>query len=204
VCVPNDNFTGASTLFASHKDFEPAGRILPQLYSLLHTYPRFKQKGVNFRFYILPASEYFISDLSESMLEFSINNKVPYPKLEPFAQSLVSTQRWPELCQLVDGMDIDEGWGFANLQLGTPSEVELKYVEEKNKKIMSSYDDYPDSQPVGSRLSAKKLLNRSKKWKEIVAGKERRISPYLFPERYATKYRRKGSEDPRLKRNNAV
>ncbi|KAI1172927.1 hypothetical protein F4777DRAFT_484797 [Nemania sp. FL0916] len=200
ICVSNDQFTKASAIFASLGDeFEPGSRILPQLKSLIHTYPRFKQKGVNFSFYILPANEYFVSDLDESMIERS-HNDIPYPKLEYFAQSLVSTQRWPQLDQLVDGMDLDESWGMTHLQLGTPSQAEMEYVADKNRKIMSSCGDYPNVIPSLGKLTTK-ALDRSKKWKETVEGKERRIGPYLSKERYATQFRRKGSEDPRKTRD---
>ncbi|KAI1258929.1 hypothetical protein F5Y18DRAFT_323786 [Xylariaceae sp. FL1019] len=201
VCVPNNDAARAAALFATSQDYEPGDKILPQIKSLLDTYPLFKLKGVNFRIYIMPAFEYFLSDLDESMIEFSRNHNVPYPKLQPYAQSLVSTQRWPELVQLVDGMDIDEDWGTANLQLGMPSEAELEYVQQKNCKITASR---PGRNNAAGSLSSNKSFNRTKEWHEIVSTKELRIAPPYTPERYSTQFRRKGSGDPRFKEGKAV
>ncbi|KAI2601793.1 hypothetical protein GGR54DRAFT_626957 [Hypoxylon sp. NC1633] len=198
VCVPNDQFSDASAIFTRRCDtYEPGAKILPQIRSLLHTYPRFKQKGVNFSFYIMPAFEYFIHDLDETMIERS-KNDVPYPKLEHFAQSLVSTQRWPELAQLIDGMDLDEEWGTAHLHLGMPSQAEREYVEQKNIQYKSVQDQFPNSNLRIGTLS-KTPMDRTEKWKALVGAKGSRIGLHLPKERYATQFRRKGSQDPRLR-----
>ncbi|XXH02714.1 hypothetical protein Hte_009099 [Hypoxylon texense] len=124
VCVPNDQFLDASAIFTRLSDtYEPGPKILPQIESLLHTYPRLKQESLDFSFYIMPTPEYFVTDFDETMIGHS-TNAVSYPKLDDFAQSLVSTHRWPELAQPIDGMDRsfqDESPG-SNLRVGTLSE----------------------------------------------------------------------------------
>lgn len=168
---------------------------MPQIRSLIHTYPRFKQKGVNFSIFIMPAFEYFIHDLDETMIERS-QNDIPYPKLEHFAQSLVSTQRWAELAALIDGMDLEEEWGTTHLQLDMPSQAERDYVEQKNIKYQSVQDQFPKANLRIGTLS-KRPIDRTEKWKTLVKDKEKRIGLHLPKERYATQYRRKGSQDPR-------
>jgi hypothetical protein len=196
--VPNDCFSKASALFNGLKDiYEPAPKILPQIKSLLHTYPRFKPIGIRMCFYIMPASEYFAEDLKEDMTERS-RNQLPYPKLKCFAQALLTTQRWPDLVHLVDGMDLTEEWGEENLYLGKPTEIETKYVVEKNSKIMSSRDDFPNTQPWAAKLGIP-TKERRPKWQSIVARKKQRIGPYLPHDRYQTQFRRNGSIDPRLR-----
>ncbi|KAI0508734.1 hypothetical protein F5B22DRAFT_381800 [Xylaria bambusicola] len=193
ICVPNDQFAAATAAITELDDKYMQWReILPQLRSLLHTYPHFKLQGVGFCFYIMPASEYFVNDLDESMIERSLNN-VPYPQLEVFAQSLITTQRWPELIQVVDGMDLTEEWGIENLNLGEPSPAEAEYVVEKNKKL------------TGLARLRTKPIDRLEKWKTIVATKKDRIKFHLPKERYDTQFRRKGTtQDPRFKEGRGV
>ncbi|KAI1875052.1 uncharacterized protein JN550_002481 [Neoarthrinium moseri] len=172
ICVPTDKFSEAIAVFARlHDEYEPADKILPQLRSLLHTYPRLKPKGIDMAFYIMPASEHFTEDFDETMMERS-RNHIPYPKLEYFAQSLVRNQSWPELCHLVDGMDLTEDWGYENLYLGEADGKEIDFIANKNKKIMASYGDFPNLNPVLATLSPKPK-DRRKKWKRIVGEKER-------------------------------
>lgn len=150
----------------------------------------------------MPASEYFVADLDETMIEHSRNN-VPYPKLEDFAQSLVTTQRWPELAQLIDGMNLDEEWGPAHLHLDMPSQAETDYVVAKNIKYRSFQDEFPGSNLRVGTL-AEKPIDRTKKWQSLVEAKQNRMKPHLSKERYATQFRRKGSQDPRLREDRAV
>ncbi|KAI1843841.1 hypothetical protein JX266_009897 [Neoarthrinium moseri] len=171
ICVPTDKFSEAIAVFVRlHDEYEPADKILPQLRSLLHTYPRLKSKGIDMAFYIMPASEHFTEDFDETMMERS-RNHIPYPKLEYFAQSLVRNQSWPELCHLVDGMDLTEDWGYENLYLGEADGKEIDFIANKNKKIMASYGDFPNLNPVLATLSPKPK-DRRKKWLRIVGEKE--------------------------------
>lgn len=208
VCVPDSRFVEATRLFDQLSDTCQRGeQVLPPLRSLLHTYPRFRPKEDNntkttMGFYIMPASEDSFIEIKESMIERSKHN-VPYPKLEGFAQSLVVTQQWLDLTHLVDGMDLDLEWGHTHLQLGDPSVSEMEYVRSKNNKIVlslghSSGVQYCVLQPLSEKP------DRTKKWRQIVEGKDSRVPPHLRPNSWRTQFRSKNSGDPRLREGKAV
>ncbi|KAK4456833.1 hypothetical protein QBC42DRAFT_214098, partial [Cladorrhinum samala] len=118
ICVPTELFDQAIALFTSaplNEKYEPWHRIMPEAKMLMHTYPRFTLKGVNFFFIILPSFECLLSPKPENC-ERSASG-IPYPKLELFAQSLMDLQQYADLDDLVDGMDLDQAWGEAHLQL---------------------------------------------------------------------------------------
>lgn len=174
---------------------------MPQLASLLHTWPHFQpiqsNEGINMTFWIMPAFEWFPGGLEESMIERSRSN-LPFPRVEYFAQSLITTQRFHHLLQLVDGMDLSEQWGYDNLRLGEPSESDVTYARTKNQQYYQSLKDRPrdfiaDLIDVGT-------FDRTKRWQRMVRTKEERIDDYGgAKQRYSTRFRRKGSGDPRLR-----
>ncbi len=61
---------------------------------------------------------------------------IPYPKPEHLAQSLLDTQHYTDLTDLVDGMDLDDAWGETYLQLDGPPPIE--YIRDKNERIACS------------------------------------------------------------------
>ncbi|KAI0595513.1 hypothetical protein F4775DRAFT_568649 [Biscogniauxia sp. FL1348] len=197
LCIQTDRFEEAVAVFTREPlsdIFEPAPQILPQVGSLLHTYPHLKRKDVNFRIYLLPSSEYFVSDLDPSKIERS-RLDVPYPKLEYFAQGLIDTQKWAELEALVDGMDLTEEWGDKNLDLQKPGEIE--YAKRKNEKIRASLEQFPDSIPSTLRVTPRDVRER---YLKIVRNKKRRIDILATDkDKYLTRYRKKGSPDPRYR-----
>ncbi|KAL1967539.1 hypothetical protein VTN77DRAFT_3054 [Rasamsonia byssochlamydoides] len=92
--VPAEKLEEASGILRSepyNQIYEPYRPARVQLYSLHHTFPRLKLKGVNLRFLILPSWDCH-SDCEPSQIERS-KSGLPYPKLEVFAQSLLETQR---------------------------------------------------------------------------------------------------------------
>ncbi|KAF2152130.1 hypothetical protein K461DRAFT_294969 [Myriangium duriaei CBS 260.36] len=197
ICVPNDCFEEATSIISEAKDLYKTGmQVLPQVKTLIHTYPRFKQIGVDFNFYIVPSFEYFMDDFNEDMFEYS-NNGVPYPELKHYAQSLMSTQRWPELVHLIDGMDLSQEWGDQNLVMGFPTEREKEYVKVKNEKYMASCDDFPDCTPIFGTLS-EVSRDRTAEWRAMVSGKKDRIRRF-DKDTHITEFREKGSRDPRLR-----
>lgn len=204
VCVPDAKFDEAAKLFDRLEDvYEHGDQILPQLKSLMHTYPRFRPRDrSDIGFYIVPASEYFLIGLDESMLERS-KNGIPYPRLESLAQSLVSTQRWVDLADLVDGMDLDLAWGQAHLTLGQPTAEENQYVQWKNDKILSSCSDFPGTRPEAAQLDSRSF-DRTKRWSQIIDAKLSRLPTHLLPTSWKTQYRRQGSQDPRLQEDRPV
>ncbi len=118
---------------------------------------------------------------------------VPYLHLDDFAQSLLETQQYADLADLVDGMDLHQLYG--ELTLGfwiTPGLAE--YYKEKNKRIMAAFKGTGMS-PVLARLNENpKLWDR---WLRIVNTKEKRINDELPREMYLTRFRKVGSLDPR-------
>ncbi|KAI1389322.1 uncharacterized protein F4822DRAFT_196893 [Hypoxylon trugodes] len=195
VCVPNEDFKKASAMFTSNPlsdIYEPWTKILPQVRSLIHTYPRFTLKGVNFFFFIVPAFEYNIkwesSDLEKSQLG------IPFPKLELLARSLLDTQRQLELTNLVDGMDLSEEWGEEHLDLDRTGELE--YAGEKNKRLIASHCGSREI-PIPKLSEVPKDLRQQ--WQNIVRGKQRRINLELPKHLYSTRFRMVGSGDPRLR-----
>ncbi|KAI0888618.1 uncharacterized protein GGS22DRAFT_61133 [Annulohypoxylon maeteangense] len=195
ICVPTDSFERASAMFIVtplSETYEPWVKIQPQVGSLKHTYPQFRLKGVNFSFFIIPAFEYFIR-CEPSNFEKS-EREIPFPKLECFAQSLLDTQRYLDLTNLIDGMDLSEEWGEEHLNLDKPGEIE--YAKEKNEKIVASLSEYPNSRP--SRLRDTPMDLRQK-WQTIVRTKQKRIGIEVPGHLYSTRFRIKGSPDPRLR-----
>ncbi|KAI1444747.1 hypothetical protein F5Y02DRAFT_389045 [Annulohypoxylon stygium] len=200
ICVPTDCFEKASAMFTVtplSETYEPRNKIQPQIGSLKHTYPQFALKGVNFSFFIIPAFEYFLC-CEPSKFERSSHN-IPFPKLDCYAQSLLDTQRYLDLTNLIDGMDLSEEWGEEHLDLDKSGELE--YAKEKNGKIVSSLAEYPNSRP--SRLRETPMGLRQK-WQTIVRTKQKRIGVEVPGHLYNTRFRTKGSPDPRLREDRNI
>jgi len=166
---------------------------------LMHTYPRFTLKGVNFFFIILPSFECLLSPKPENC-ERSASG-IPYPKLELFAQSLMDLQQYADLDDLVDGMDLDQAWGEAHLQLDKPPPME--HIREKNEIIARSLPE--DMGNVADLM----LLSESPRptreiWHLSVSNKGRRINDELPRDRYLTRFRRVGTGDPRENKKREV
>lgn len=172
--------------------------VMPQPGSLVHTYPRFTLQGVNFFFILMPASEYLIN-CSPDQCERSPGG-ILYPKLEQLAQSLLNTQRYADLADLIDGMNLDEAWGETHLQLDKP--VSIEYIKEKNNLLTLHC---PESMRSGLPFA---LLSESPRprdvWLRQVQTKDRRINEELGRHRYLTRFRKVGSEDPRENKEREV
>ncbi|KAI2466803.1 hypothetical protein F4781DRAFT_434018 [Annulohypoxylon bovei var. microspora] len=200
ICVPTDLFEKASAMFVAKplsETYEPWVKIQPQIGSLKHTYPQFALKGVNFFFFIIPAFEYFLR-CKPSNFERS-RRDIPFPKLDCFAQSLLDTQRYLDLTNLIDGMDLSEEWGDEHLDLDKPGE--LDYAKEKNEKIAASLAEYPNSRPSRLRDTP---MNLRQKWQVIVRVKQKRIGIEVPGHLYNTRFRVKGSPDPRLREDRNI
>ncbi|KAI1089610.1 hypothetical protein F5B19DRAFT_466452 [Rostrohypoxylon terebratum] len=200
ICVPTDSFEKASAMFTVtplSETYEPRSKIQPQIGSLKHTYPHFALNGVNFSFFIVPAFEYFLR-CEPSNFERSKHN-IPFPKLDCYAQSLLDTQRYLDLTNLIDGMDLSEEWGEEHLDLDKPGELE--YAKEKNEKIASSLAEHPNSRP--SRLRETPMDLRQK-WQTIIRTKQKRIGLEVPGHLYNTRFRTKGSPDPRLREDRNI
>ncbi|KAK4236618.1 hypothetical protein C8A03DRAFT_45417 [Achaetomium macrosporum] len=193
ICVPTDSFEEAKTLFISsplNETYELWHSVQPQVGSLIHTYPRFTRKGVNFFFILMPAFECFI-DCSPDQCERSPRG-IPYPTLENFAQSLLDTQQYADLADLVDGMDLDEEWGESHLQLDASP---IGWIREKNELIARSLPEDMRASAIFSMLT--ETPEPREAWLRTVRTKHKRINDELPKHRYLTRYRKVGSRDPR-------
>ncbi|KAK3308353.1 uncharacterized protein B0T15DRAFT_105873 [Chaetomium strumarium] len=194
VAVPDELFHKAKVLFSESPQYELLKPAMPQPRSLIHTYPLFKLKGAGFSFFLVPASEPHVS-CEPAVCERS-HNGIPYPKLEHFAQSLLDTQKYADLEDLVDGMDLDEAWGEANLQL---DQVPSDYINHKNTLICQSLPGLP-----GLVASLSTIPDARREWMRTVQGKRSRMVPKYPHEKYATRFRLKGSPDPRMNQERQV
>ncbi|KAK4140346.1 uncharacterized protein C8A04DRAFT_32162 [Dichotomopilus funicola] len=117
---------------------------------------------------------------------------IPYPKLEPFARSLLGTQNYSDLEDLIDAMDLTAEWGNEHLPLDDPPDRE--YLEKKNAMFEAAL---PEDLP-GGRLGLLSLSPRPRReWEKMVRGKQRRIGDETPRERFITRFRKVGSSDPR-------
>ncbi|KAE8151180.1 hypothetical protein BDV25DRAFT_153037 [Aspergillus avenaceus] len=158
--------------------------------SLIHTFPRFKIRGVYLYFHIVPAD-----DCLFNMYEVDHSpSGLPYPKLESFAQSLLDTQRRVELEDLIDGMDLTEEWGEEHLNLDKTTDV--AYAKQKNEKVLASVP--PGENPMTYSGVPARPTPLREIWQYHVRGKQRRISLELPVEYFATRFHAYGRGDPRL------
>ncbi|MAD87682.1 MAG: hypothetical protein CL912_32380 [Deltaproteobacteria bacterium] len=164
----------------------------PQIHSLLHTFPRFKVKGYNLYFDILPAEDCHFS-CEPTKFEWSLMG-IPYPKLAIFAQSLLDTVDMVGLSDLIDGMNLTEEWGAENLDLTGTNDV--SWALAKNEKIRASVPLTMGSlffEVDEGPLKTKEL------WEQMVRTKKKRIGQEFGPD-HITRFRVLGDEDPRLKK----
>ncbi len=192
--MPDELFEEAKTLFAQHPDYTMLKSVMPEPRSLIHTYPFFKLQGTVFTFFIVPAHESSI-DCSPNKCERS-HSGISYPKLEHFAQGLLDAQKYHDLEDLVDGMDLDDVWGVANLQLGR---IPIDSINRKNEVIRESLPGLP-----GLIASLSTVPDGRRSWTAAVQGKRSRMFPKRSEAIYATRFRLVGSPDPRLDRDRQV
>lgn len=157
-----------------------------------HTFPRFKLKGIDLSFVVIPSEDCHL-DCEPSKFEWS-ENGIPYPKLEVFAQSLLDTYSLVDLTDLVDGMDLTEEWGSAHLDLSGTNDI--AWATQKNERIRASV---PLTDYSFLLEPSEASWNSRDTWEDIVRTKRRRIGLELPAERYVTRFRHRGGEDPRMR-----
>lgn len=117
---------------------------------------------------------------------------LPYPILEIFAQSLLDTNDITAITDLIDGMDLTEQWGLKFLKLDAENDV--TWTHQKNEKIRGSIPASPDSCLYELPIN---IINLKETWCAIVRDKERRIGAEYSEGYYATRFRGRGTGDPR-------
>jgi hypothetical protein len=173
-------------IFEHDARFQKAPPAPPLRKSLRHTRPTFLLKGVYFVFILVPASDYFL-DPSPGCCEFSITG-IPYPKMHHFARSLLVLQNASDLCDFIDGMNLDKEWGESNLDFEGLQHKGLEFTRKQNAVFKKM--------GLGSlRLD----VDYRSMWNTKVDEKEKRIEP-MKRGRYKTRWRLiKNDSDPRLR-----
>ncbi|KAJ8111896.1 hypothetical protein OPT61_g5608 [Boeremia exigua] len=190
VCVPTEKLREASALMESIGTYEVYPSRPPDLWSLFHTFPRFKLVGKALAFTLIPSEDAHI-DCVPSNIERS-RMGLPYPTLEIFAQSLLDTNNMVALTDLIDGMNLTEQWGSEHLKLDGKNDS--AWIQQKNERIRASVPLTPDSCLYELGISP---INLRDTWNTTVQTKERRTGAELGVEYWATRFRYRGSEDPR-------
>lgn len=133
ICVPTELVDAAARLLQSEPFSSDYTLVEPWPHpslSLLHTYPRFKGKGTDFHFILVPARDVHIvcepSNITRSL------RGLPYPKLDVFIQSCLDTRNELQLCDVVDGTNLSEQWGEENLELDGFNDVE--WAKDMNRR----------------------------------------------------------------------
>ncbi|KAK6434463.1 hypothetical protein LTR95_009352 [Oleoguttula sp. CCFEE 5521] len=208
ICVPNSDFAAATQLIDSMSEkFERVDPPMPQLRSLIHIYSRYRSIQEDSRelgFSIMPSSEDFLGDLNDSLIERSPND-IPYPKLEVFAQNLVSIQKWDHLTALVDGMDLSLEWGLEHLRLGTLSEEEKEHCRAKMAKYSESTVSLGEPGAHSTGGLTIHGIDKSERWTAIVSQKQSRAgSDHYNKANWKTRFMRNGRGSPRLRPDRPV
>lgn len=112
-----------------------------------------------------------------------------------FAQSVLDIRQLIDLVDLVDGMDLSLEWGVQNLELHGTNDV--AWAERKSDAIRASVP-YTEGSCLLEVSAA--CESRQETWERTVLHKTDRIGTELPRESYATRFRYKGSEDPRTSR----
>jgi hypothetical protein len=184
-------FERAVDLVRANKTFEPFAVVDVDFRSRLRNgFPRFKFVGLNLFFSIVPG-KVFLLDVEPDNIERS-QTGIPYPKLAHFAQGLLDTFNGGDLTDLVDGMNLSMEWGDENLDLeGT---VSAEWGLWKANTIAGGKAP-PDKIP----MYVSNPPRRRDVWSKILdPEKMRRRMGFKYPqELYETRFRLKGSHDPR-------
>ena len=158
--------------------------------SLFDTYPHFKRLGYKNVFFHVITSEAAQIPCNTSNFEWRWTG-LPYPKLHLFVQSAIDTYDNVALVDVIDGMDLSEEWGFANLDLSYKSDTSWsKLAIERLEKVSPTtiFNKIPFNP-----------CDRKALWQSNVARKRTRGGWKYPKELYATRFRRHGSQDPRAK-----
>ncbi|KAI9732270.1 MAG: hypothetical protein M1818_007589 [Claussenomyces sp. TS43310] len=192
ICLPTEQLEDAKRLLMSppykHEYTLIRTPSVTQPQSLAHIYPRFKCVGLDLSFQLLPSQDCHF-ECKPSNFQRS-HNGLPYPRLHVFVQSLLDTHNLVALCDVVDGTNVSEEWGFSNLDLSGTNDVD--WALWKNRAIR---DSDQSMRLFGVTTAA---YSRQETWEKIVRGKEERLGFKHPKEIFATRFRLHGSADPWL------
>ncbi|KAI9736251.1 MAG: hypothetical protein M1834_001137 [Cirrosporium novae-zelandiae] len=187
ICVPTNQLGAAASVLEADiyaKDY--MSTPIPVAWPFI-SYPRFQCTEFYIWFELVPSNRYFIdckpSNFERSLLGF------PYPTLVVYAQSLLDSLNRADLCDLVDGMDLPEIWGYENLDFSGANDAIWTEVDE----IFLSIEP-PKSLSDTFCLA----LDRLDMWKDVTRNKKHRLGPIDPSLLFSTQYRFQDDIDPRL------
>jgi hypothetical protein len=192
ICVPTEQLDAAASWLASepqNKTYEPfAPRHESNFWtqSLLHTFPRFKMRGIRDFFTLIPSRDAHLT-CEPSNIERS-QTGLPYPKLEVLAQAFLDSYDSMGLSDLVDAMDLSTDWGHEHLDLTGTTDTD--WAEWKNSALEAS------GNPSGVNSKPRKLREL---WDYTTKTKQTRAGAFKYPpDLFASRFRMHGQVDPRL------
>ncbi|PYH92005.1 hypothetical protein BO71DRAFT_330956 [Aspergillus ellipticus CBS 707.79] len=188
ICIRDEQFDHAVDLFSTRSDILAPCGLNPLRFPDLpnHKYPRFKAIGWA-TFWLLVPGNYCHITVEPENIEWS---GLPYPKLPIYVQSAIDSDNQLDLAELIDGMDLSEEWGYENLDL--EGDIDTEWLKERVKALK---DDEPKPMFIFVTTTP---VPRSDIWIDAVRNKQKRMGWKYPVERYASKYRKHGSKDPRL------
>ncbi|KAK3328569.1 hypothetical protein B0T19DRAFT_401316 [Cercophora scortea] len=160
--------------------------------SLRHTYPCFHLQGFSFYFVLVPSSGSLIDPSSPEGIELT-KKGVPYPKITPMARSLIIQGQWSDLCDLIDGVNLDVDWGLENFNFDELLAESVELAHKRNEVLARLGHQ--------GRMHVQDLERR---WRLEASdeAKEKRIDE-IKKGRYVTKWRpKKSPQDDPVKRYN--
>ncbi|KAL4966236.1 uncharacterized protein BDV14DRAFT_189011 [Aspergillus stella-maris] len=175
LCVPNKDYERSIALFNSRPDILNPCRPLPLSSSneMNHKYPCFKPENI----------------------EWSLGS-IPYPKLNLYVQRAIDVKDDVGLVDLIDGQNLATEWGEENLDHeGT---TDTHWLEEYYQLLCA--ECRAEGKPVEFVFLDPNPSPRRKMWDFLVKNEnKRRLGWKYSSERYATRYRKHGSVDPRTR-----
>ncbi|PYI19446.1 hypothetical protein BO99DRAFT_458922 [Aspergillus violaceofuscus CBS 115571] len=191
ICVPTERVAQAAELLQSPPYAAQYRPVTPWPYyspcSLIHTYPRFKSRGINHYFFLVPAVDvHMVCDPSSFTRSL---RGLPYPRLEVLLQSCLDTWDMLQLCEVVDGTNVSEEWGEKNLNLEGTNDV--AWAQEKNKRGEEFGGKWAHSLFAWEGRKDKREM-----WRSVVRTKNHRLDWTKPTDVFVTQYRVIGSQDP--------
>lgn len=191
ICVPTELVGQAAELLQSEPYATQYRLVKPWPYyspcSLIHTYHRFKSRGINHYFFLVPSIDMHI-DTDPSNFTRSPRG-LPYPKLDVFIQSCLDTYDMLQLCDVIDGTNVSEEWGENNLDLEGTNDVE--WAKEKNKRGEEFGGKW-----AHTLFAWEGRRNKREMWQSLVRTKEDRLDWTKPKDVFITQHRVIGAPDP--------
>lgn len=109
-----------------------------------------------------PSSQCYINPQPQHC-ELSLNG-APYPQMPQFAQSLLVLQKHRDLCDFIDGMNLDESWGEENIDFDDLQVKGSEFTRALNQDLaargLGSYTVDVDYRRLWNHLASEKEKDR--------------------------------------------